>query len=89
MKFTSIKFKNYRCFKDDWAGFDDVKPITVIIGRNNVGKSHLLQLVKTSCKENIIPLDNGTILRIGGIIDEKTLRLTFPDQYEGRFMFNY
>ncbi|AOS84858.1 hypothetical protein BIU88_12405 [Chlorobaculum limnaeum] len=89
MKFTSIKFKGYRCFQDDWAGFDDVKPITVIIGRNNVGKSHLLHLVKTSCEEWIIPPVNGAKYQIGGTLDEMMLRPIFPDQYDGRFMYNY
>jgi putative ATP-dependent endonuclease of OLD family len=88
MQFTSIKFKGYRCFQDDWAGFDAVKPITVIIGRNNTGKSHLLHLVKNSCEERIIPLVNGEKYQVGGILDEMTLRSIFPDQFEGRFYMN-
>ena len=46
MKADSIYFKGYSCFKKDWAGFDEIKPINVIIGRNNSGKSHLLDLVE-------------------------------------------
>jgi len=45
MNIDSVKFKGYRCFKNDWAGFEAIKPINVIIGRNNSGKSHLLDLV--------------------------------------------
>ena len=40
------KFKGYRCFKDDWAGFDSIYPMNVIIGKNNTGKSCLLDLIK-------------------------------------------
>jgi len=89
MKFTSIKFKGYRCFQDEWAGFDDVKPITVIIGRNNVGKSHLLHLVKTSCEERIIPPVNGAKYQIGWTLDEMMLRPIFPDKLDRRFMYNH
>lgn len=38
MKIDSIKFKGHRCFKNDWVGFDAIKPINVIIGRNNFDK---------------------------------------------------
>jgi hypothetical protein len=45
LKLQSVKFKGYSCFRDEWAGFDVIKPINVIIGRNNAGKSHLLDLI--------------------------------------------
>ena len=50
MNIDSIYFKGYSCFKKDWAGFDTIKPVNVIIGRNNSGKSHLLDLVEALCK---------------------------------------
>lgn len=42
----SVKFRGYRCFQDEFSGFDEIKPINVIIGRNNTGKSHLLKLAE-------------------------------------------
>lgn len=41
----SIKIKNYKCFGDESQGFDVIKPINLIIGRNNSGKSALIDLV--------------------------------------------
>ncbi len=41
----SIKVKGYSYFGDNWGEFKEVKPITVIIGKNNSGKSHYLDLV--------------------------------------------
>ncbi|WP_447077848.1 ATP-dependent nuclease [Shewanella algae] len=41
----SIKIKNYKCFKDE-AGFDDVRRVNLIIGKNNAGKSSLLDIVE-------------------------------------------
>jgi putative ATP-dependent endonuclease of the OLD family len=42
----SIKISNYKCFGDEPQGFDDLRPINVIIGRNNAGKSSLLDVLK-------------------------------------------
>lgn len=42
----SLKVKNYKCFGDEEGGFDKICPINVIIGRNNSGKSTLLELVE-------------------------------------------
>ena len=39
-----IKARNLKCF-ESWQGFDAVLPINLIVGRNNSGKSTLLDLV--------------------------------------------
>ena len=49
----SIHFKGHTCFKKEWSGFDRVRPINVIIGRNNSGKSHLLDLVDALCANRL------------------------------------
>lgn len=41
-----VKVKNFKCFSDDEQGFDEFKSINLIIGRNNSGKSSLLDLVE-------------------------------------------
>ncbi len=46
MKDVSIKFKNYKCFGEELQGFESILPINIIIGRNNSGKSSLLDLIK-------------------------------------------
>lgn len=45
--YTSIKINNYKCFVADNEpqGFDLIKPINVIIGKNNSGKSKLLEVL--------------------------------------------
>lgn len=47
----SFKIKNYKCFIDE-AGFDQVNRVNIIIGRNNTGKSSLLDMVKAVCTDN-------------------------------------
>ncbi|MBU1557394.1 ATP-binding protein [Patescibacteria group bacterium] len=44
----SLKAENYKCFSMPKQGFDQLFPINVLIGKNNSGKSALLDLVKHS-----------------------------------------
>jgi len=46
MRDVSLKFKNYKCFGEELQGFESILPINIIIGRNNSGKSSLLDLIK-------------------------------------------
>jgi len=57
MKDVSIKFKNYKCFGEELQGFESILPINIIVGRNNSGKSSLLDLIKYASKPyDLIPL---------------------------------
>ena len=77
MKIDSIYFKGYSCFKKKWAGFDTIKPINVIIGRNNSGKSHLLDLVESLCGDE--PFRNGWQYQLVGVFDEESLKEGFSE----------
>lgn len=50
----SIKVKGSNCFLSENAhqGFDDIKPINILIGKNNSGKSKLLDFIKFFVEEN-------------------------------------
>lgn len=56
MNILSVKIKNYKCFSDSLQGFDGIKPINILIGRNNSGKSSLLDLIDYAVKPR--DLDN-------------------------------
>jgi len=43
---VEIKARHFRCFGEEPQGFNAIYPINVIIGKNNSGKSALLQLVQ-------------------------------------------
>jgi hypothetical protein len=77
MIIDSISFRGYRCFKKDWAGFDSIKPINVIIGKNNTGKSQLLDLVAVLCKGKLE--EKGWRYLCRGVLDERSLRPFFPE----------
>lgn len=40
----SVLIKDYKNFKGDYIGFDDIKLLNLVIGRNNTGKSSLLDI---------------------------------------------
>lgn len=64
--YTSIKVKNYKCFVNDgdYQGFDQIKPVNVIIGKNNSGKSKLLEVLREVIKKNPQELEfNGRFVR--------------------------
>jgi len=50
MKEVSLKIKNYKCFGEEFQGFEGIYPINIIIGRNNSGKSSLVDLIKYAIK---------------------------------------
>ena len=77
MRAESIHFKGHLCFQEEWAGFDTIKPINVIIGRNNSGKSHLLDLVEALSQGKFS--GRGWQLRCHGVLDEASLRSVFPE----------
>ena len=45
MEKYGIKISNYKCFKNE-IGFDEIKPINVVIGKNNIGKSSLIDMIE-------------------------------------------
>ena len=47
-----IKTNDLKCFKGEFSGFEDIKPINIIIGKNNSGKSTLLELVDRATKRD-------------------------------------
>jgi len=83
----SLKFNNYKCFGEEYQGFDRIFPINVIIGRNNSGKSSLLDLVRYAISPyDLSPLghknrDPHVILK--GTLSEEIIRDSVPRNVAG------
>lgn len=81
MRADSVYFKDHLCFRKEWAGFDTIKPINVIIGRNNSGKSHLLDLIEALTQGNLA--GRGWRNQCSGALDERSLRAEFKENASG------
>ena len=66
MRADSVYFKGHLCFQKEWAGFDTIKPVNVIIGRNNSGKSHLshLQNSNSTSRAKLMAFDSWQFLAL-------------------------
>lgn len=73
MKIDHIKFRHYRCFREKAAGFDEIKPVNVLIGRNNSGKSTLLDLLDVMCSTKVEP-NNCELFCVGRLEKNDLLR---------------
>lgn len=47
----AVRAKNYKCFREE-TGFDAIRRVNLIIGRNNSGKSSLLDLIEIVVSSN-------------------------------------
>lgn len=80
----SVKFKGYRCFKHQWAGFDTFKAVNVIVGRNNTGKSQLLDIVESLVKNESSRLSAQFQFRAN--LTESFLKAVFDENRSGGFL---
>jgi hypothetical protein len=78
---TWLKIKNYKCFGDDPQGFENIAKVNVIVGRNNSGKSAMLDLVAYAVAPYDLPSLRGAsrpeVLQVGPV-EESDYRATFP-----------
>lgn len=79
----AIRISNYKCFGADEYGYDQILPINLIIGRNNSGKSTLLELIDyATSPKDMKPLGhNGQTPRVllSDLLTENKLRMVFSD----------
>jgi hypothetical protein len=65
---VSIKIKNYKCFIEP-QGFETLKTINVVIGKNNAGKSSLIDVIGATTSQQALKQENNRIPEI--IITQK------------------
>jgi predicted ATPase len=87
MLVSNIKCKGYRCFNSEWVGFDRILPINVIIGRNNSGKSHVIDFVKAITSAKLAGQDWHLKCVCG--LSEEYLKMVFPETSKGGSLSSY
>jgi AAA15 family ATPase/GTPase len=83
---TGFYVKNYKSFGPKGAGFESLKAVNVIVGRNNIGKSSLLQALDFLCKENKNESNINSSIEITETLEVSDLRPLFPANTTGGFL---
>jgi putative ATP-dependent endonuclease of the OLD family len=84
MQTDGFYFKGHLCFSRKWAGFDSLTHVNVLIGRNNSGKSCLLDVVDIltrSSDKKAVP--KSLQLRLRRALKEEELESAFPKNTSG------
>lgn len=96
MKLSRLRVQNFRCYKDE---FDiDVGNLTVIVGKNDIGKSALLEALSIFFDEMKMESDDGCVfgnkkdVRITcefiDLPQELIIDSTFPTSLEAEYLLN-
>lgn len=86
---NSIKVKEYKCFGEKEQGFEKIFPINIIIGKNNSGKSSLIDLIGNVVNHNrglvsIPPKETGYGKAIiSDTLSEEYIEQVFPKGTSG------
>ena len=83
---VSFKVRKYKCFGEEYQGFDIIKKFNVIIGKNNSGKSKLLEaleyFIKKGIQSSYIP-----DIQIGNTFTKEQLSRVFADNVSSDTLF--
>lgn len=84
----SIKVKNYKCFGEE-SGFEHIKRVNLVVGKNNAGKSSLLDVIEIVASE-IYEFNQQTYragvhpeIIFGDFVAAENIHRVFPDAASG------
>ncbi|PNQ76789.1 hypothetical protein BA950_06070 [Erythrobacter sp. SAORIC-644] len=85
-----VQAKNFKCFGDQFRGWNQFSPINIVIGRNNSGKSALLDIVNlavSGCSSfnsaKHARAEKQFLLKVIEPISSETMKKVFPDNVSG------
>jgi len=82
LRSIGIAVRSYKCFGEEAHGYDSILPINLIIGRNNSGKSTLLDIVDyVTVPKDLNHLGhkgNPPKFMVSDVLDEEYLSRVFP-----------
>ena len=84
-----VHFSGYKCFrdKDEPAGYERILPVNLIIGRNNSGKSSLIDLIEYLCTTKVLGADladtSGLSFIFSDVLRPEELQRVFPASVSG------
>jgi putative ATP-dependent endonuclease of OLD family len=75
--------RGFRGFKEAGAGFEVIKPINVIVGKNNIGKSSLVAAVEHMFREGAEQYEIARSVEFSDVLTEAELRSYFSSNMGG------
>lgn len=75
--------RDYRGFRELGAGFGVVKPINVIVGKNNIGKSSLISAVEHMFRDRGSQYEICKSVEFSSVLSEKALHSHFRENMNG------
>ncbi len=94
---NKIIFEKYKCFENETI-IENIKPINIVIGKNNIGKSSLLDIIEISNDENLFWNNRNTKIYIEKYLSDSEIQKEFgkttyggiiPARYHYDFGKNY
>lgn len=91
----SLRVSNLNCIGIEPQGFDEIRAVNVIVGRNNAGKSSLIDLVQLAVKEDatVSPsrfhAGQAPILFMESIVTEEDVEQCYPGNTSNSVVGNY
>lgn len=82
LDFEEIIFEEYKCFKNETTIFN-IKPINIVIGKNNIGKSSLLDIIEISNNPEVLWNNRNLKISIIKKITDNEIREVFDPSWSG------
>lgn len=91
----SLRASNLNCIGVEPQGFDEVRAINVIVGRNNAGKSSLIDMVQLAVKEDAVVSPSrfhagqAPTLFLESIVTQQDIEQCYPASHSNGDVGNY
>ena len=82
LDFNKIIFENYKCFKAETI-IENIKPINIVIGKNNIGKSSLLDIIEIINNPLLFWNNRNTKINIEKNLTDEDIRKVFSSTTSG------
>lgn len=84
----NIIFEGYKCFRKR-VELRNIKPINIIIGKNNIGKSSILDIIEMMYNPKLKWQNYQTNIYAEKVLSKEAIRKAFPETTSGGGIGNY
>ncbi|MBK7407300.1 MAG: AAA family ATPase [Saprospirales bacterium] len=74
MKLKSLKIRNFRCYRDETVV--DFENLSVFIGKNDAGKSSILEALEIFFNNSVVKIDNEDLNVCAAAVSDNKIEIT-------------